>query len=568
MYKSRIWKWGLDKKLKSDEVLAILLLKQDRDALNKISVFTIRGQPVDMDQIHRYVKRNPPLVARLRAGQTPSVQTTLEVRCHTPSPSPPPAILPPTDSLRTEEILTHFHSYVTSCFDGGLWHSEYDNLCTSRVPEDRSEELFERVIASFALANRCMMRKDQVSISALLSPAFDSFKEIIATESPVFAVRIVCLLWYLDRHHKIDLLRLVMSYLTNLIPIVLGPNHIMVRVWQRLSDPNISDYSELSACLYSMLVPLLEKRIGPANHLTTILYGDHVDCLFHRDHPNQALALASRYRATADATGKQHPWMAELALSQTAVVCACKEADGQIEEAMECLEGLRDYPMSAEQQAGIKIQLGNYMYKLGDVYGAIRSYREATHLAVMIDGDERLFLTCLANLETALSKNGETNEAKRVLQYRLKRISDFAAGSADLTSSSLLPIPSAVVRSPEHSIGSSFQVPAIEFGEACEDAVPSWIWEVQDPVQAQFAAPILEIPTQWLDIPGSLEDMTKDWGGSSAVESCYGASRSQYPSLSPSVGTWDDDGLVGDMWEAQAFLEQEQGPTSAWDMLA
>jgi hypothetical protein len=88
MYKSRIWKWGLDKKLKSDEVLAILLLKQERDAQQKSSQFTIRGRHVDMDNINRYVKRNAGLLSRVRAGERPNVQSSHEVACYTPPPSP------------------------------------------------------------------------------------------------------------------------------------------------------------------------------------------------------------------------------------------------------------------------------------------------------------------------------------------------------------------------------------------------------------------------------------------------------------------------------------------------
>lgn len=70
MYKSRIWKWGLDKKLKGDEVLTILILKTERDAQGKPSDSTIRSQPVDLDNVNRYIRRNPSLAARFQAGIT------------------------------------------------------------------------------------------------------------------------------------------------------------------------------------------------------------------------------------------------------------------------------------------------------------------------------------------------------------------------------------------------------------------------------------------------------------------------------------------------------------------
>lgn len=427
MYKSRIWKWGLDKKLKSDEVLAILLLKQERDAQQKPSQFTIRGQPVDMDNINRYVKRNAGLLSRVRAGERPSVQSSHEVACYTPPPSPTRSLQPPGEMHRVDEVLFLFRDYVDGSFGNYDWQWEYDVSCVGRNPGDRSEELFERVMASFALVNRCLQRGDNISVSEILNPAFESLSEIVAAESPIFIVRTVCLLWYLDRHYQNNLLRVVMRYLGELVPVLLGKHHILARVWQTLSTTSFSDYYELSLRLYAMLVPLMEQRIGPANYLTTLLYADHVDCLFQRRQPSDSLAVVSRYRMKAEATGRRHPWLLEIAITQTAVMCSEKEADGRIDEARECLQNLKRYPMTEEQEAMVDIQMGNYSFRLNDIRTAIASYRRATRLAVTAGSDERLLTTCLTNLETALSKDGWIFDAKRVRDYRLRRIADFAA---------------------------------------------------------------------------------------------------------------------------------------------
>ncbi|PNH62225.1 hypothetical protein VD0002_g5778 [Verticillium dahliae] len=154
MYKSRIWKWGLDKKLKGDEVLAILILKRDRDALNRPTEFRIRGQLVDFENIKRYVKRNPALVAKLRAGHKPNGQTAREVTCRTPSPAPNQALNSSSDLYGVEKILGLFRVYVDGSFSSGAWFCEYNVDCGSSLlcNGDRSNELFERVIASFALS--------------------------------------------------------------------------------------------------------------------------------------------------------------------------------------------------------------------------------------------------------------------------------------------------------------------------------------------------------------------------------------------------------------------------------
>lgn len=449
MYKSRIWKWGLDKKLKSDEVLAILILKTERDAQGRPCEFTIRGQPVDLDNINRYIRRNPSLVARFRAGEVPSIQTTLEVQCHAPSGSPESPRKKPSESkpvpakageddALVDEVLGLFKDYVGNCFANGIWDYEYNSFCRRQSQNDRSEGLFERVMASLALVNRSMMRKDDISISTVLNPAFEYLKEIILSESPVFVVRTACLLWYLDRNHKNDLLRIVMNYLADLVPIVLDPDNPMVRIWEILGNPGFSSYSTLALRLYPTLIPLMEERIGPANFLTAILYGDHIDCLLGHGRSAEALERATAYRARADATGLQHAWLIELAVAQTAVLCRAKEAEGNYAEAIECLRKLGDeYRMGDEQQAVVNVQLGNYSYRMDDFASAVQRFQEATRLAVAAgDADERLLATCLANLERALAKTGRDDEAAQVQMYRLSRLSRFARESSALASSS------------------------------------------------------------------------------------------------------------------------------------
>ncbi|KAM0199502.1 hypothetical protein ACHAPI_003264 [Fusarium lateritium] len=454
MYKSRIWKWGLDKKLKSDEVLAILILKTERDAQGKTSEFTIRGQPVDLDNINRYVRRNPQLVARFHAGVVPSIQTTLEVQCQTPPPTLSSPLPPPKQISPVDQVLSLFKAYFDTSFTNGVWKYDYNGDCNSLKPGDRSVELFERVVASFGLVNRSMMRKDEISISTILTPAFESLKEIVASESPVFAVRTAFLLWYLKRFHEEDLLHIVMNYLVGLVPIVLGHNHPMTRIWQVIASEEFTEHYELSTRLYSSLVPLFEEHIGPANSLTTILYCDHIDCLVYHDQAAESLQVATKYRNRAELTQMRHPWLRELAILQTGIVCNAKTSEGKIEEAMQFLQTLKDWDLNEEQQAGMNVQLGNYGYQMGDFSLAIDCFREASRLITTSQGDERILLTCLANLESALRKSGEADEAARVHKLRLTRLSDFARESgtfANLSCTSDQPESSTAAVSPADS---------------------------------------------------------------------------------------------------------------------
>jgi tetratricopeptide (TPR) repeat protein len=184
----------------------------------------------------------------------------------------------------------------------------------------------------------------------------------------------------------------------------------------------------------------------------------------------------------------QHSWLIELAVAQTAVLCKSKEAEGKFSEAIECLQALNEeYNMGEEQQAVVNIQLGNYSYRMEDFASAVQRFQEATRLAVACDGDERLLLTCLANLERALSKTGRDDEAAQVQQYRLTRLADFARESSVLASSST----STTTSSPSpwreppapalcHSETSAAAASPIDEDIGTAIDMPDWLWAAPD----------------------------------------------------------------------------------------
>ncbi|KAL0932943.1 uncharacterized protein CTRU02_211906 [Colletotrichum truncatum] len=480
MYKSRIWKWGLDKKLKGDEVLAIMLLKRDRDALKKPTEFRIRGQLVDMDNINRYLKRNPSLMAKFKAGQTPSVQTAIEVTCRTPSPppSPPRALAPTTEMQSTEQVLCLFRDYIDGSFSSGVWWCEYDVECSNRRldQEDRSNDLFERVVASFALVNRCMIRGDQIDINRVLGPAFESLKGLVASETPNFVARTVCLLWYLERHYKHDLLRLVLDYLAGLIPIVLGSNHILAHIWRRLGATEFSSYYELSMRLYALLLPEIEDRVGPANYLTHLLYSDYLDCMLGQQDPEDCEAMLSRHIARAEASGQEHPWLGDMALSHAGLLATCKENQGRLDEAVEVLTShMNAYSMTDDQEAALNLELGVKYYRMGNIPAAITSFKSAARIALTSDVDERTSNAALANLENALRKMGNIVKADRVHQYRMDRVAMFAEKSASMS------------KGFSDDYDDDSDDVSIEL-----EALPEWLWKCNDGEE--------ETP-QWLELP-------------------------------------------------------------------
>lgn len=482
MYKSRIWKWGLDKKLKGDEVLAIMLLQRDREARKRPTEFRIRGQPVDMENIQRYLKRNPGLMAKFRAGQTPTVQTALEVTCRTPSPPPSPlrALAPTTEMQSTEQVLYLFRDYIDGSFSSGTWWCEYDVECSSiRAPQtlqsDESNDLFERVVASFALVNRCMRCGDHIDINRVLGPAFDTLKRLVSSETPNFVARTISLLWYLERHYKHDLLRLVLHYLADLMPIVLGPHHILAHIWRRLAMTEFSSYYELSMRLYELLVPEIEGRVGSANYLTFLLYCDYLDCMHGRRTAEDCESVISSHISRSQRSGREHLWLEDMALSHAGLLATCKENQGRPDEAIAVLTAhMNAYSMANDQEASLHLTLGVKYYNMNNDVAAIASFKSAARVALTSDGDERICDLALSNLEASFQKMDKTTMANRVHQYRMDRVAKFAEKSAFL----------------EKGFSDDYDNDSDDVSIEL-DALPEWLWKCDD---------IEDEPEVWSDL--------------------------------------------------------------------
>lgn len=133
MYKRQIRLWGLDKKHKQHEVVEILRLRAHRASQGKRSAFTLRGQPVDMENLRRYVRRRGLSTPChddlwLQEGH-PSLMTQTrfpDLVCRTPSPSTLPSE-PALDLGKTERFYLHFRQYMVSSIEAGAWTPSDDS---------------------------------------------------------------------------------------------------------------------------------------------------------------------------------------------------------------------------------------------------------------------------------------------------------------------------------------------------------------------------------------------------------------------------------------------------------
>ena len=116
MYKDRIRKWKIDKKVKGNEMIAILRRTVQRSRVGKKSAFRIRNQNVPEKKIARYRRMknlfSDDEILRIRAPTPPGFE------CYTPLASP---LSTPRELETPEIIVKSTQDWITGSFDSGRW---------------------------------------------------------------------------------------------------------------------------------------------------------------------------------------------------------------------------------------------------------------------------------------------------------------------------------------------------------------------------------------------------------------------------------------------------------------
>ena len=118
MYMTKFKAWGLEKKNKRQEVEAILQMKTNRMAVGKRSVIMLRGRPVNLANIERYVRRNGLTTHEQPFSARYFNKTLNDITCFTPPGSP---LTPPAELCRAEKFFIDIQTMVRGFFDTGIW---------------------------------------------------------------------------------------------------------------------------------------------------------------------------------------------------------------------------------------------------------------------------------------------------------------------------------------------------------------------------------------------------------------------------------------------------------------
>ncbi|KAJ0281400.1 hypothetical protein COL940_005684 [Colletotrichum noveboracense] len=358
MFKTRIKRWGLDKKFKEGEVLAMLQVKNKRDAAGKKTRFTVRNQEVEWERIAHYLKRRPDLqrdpryaspdqdqdaqreLVRLLKGE-PGLVTgagavdeedyeavaRYGIRCRTPSPPPMPRVIDPAADLRIpDEILRLMKGFFDGAFQGRMWTMVDDTLCAAgqRAPSrDRPNRWGD--FMSDTHRHIVGRRGDFRGAHAALCAQLDVLRWIIKDQDPELAF----FLCYSVLSQPRDISEWLLPHICTLHEQVHGPRHPLTLIWARIRRVDRRERVRILHSLVKYGAKDLEKRLGLLN------------ITIHYIHGLQGQLLAR----LGETGGSDFAEMTALYASTSAAYMA----QGRLREACKCLFALAGLQLTAQE---------------------------------------------------------------------------------------------------------------------------------------------------------------------------------------------------------------------------
>ncbi|KAI8223099.1 hypothetical protein K4K54_006390 [Colletotrichum sp. SAR 10_86] len=292
MYKTRIKRWGLDKKFKEAEILALLKLKRDRDAVGKNTRFAIRNQDVDWGRVVHYLKRRPDLQDTLRlsaaAGSDKSVVqwdrvvqylserpdlradleavAGLDVVCRTPSPVPEP--LDPAPGLRfTDEILRILGGFFDGVFQDSVWSVVDGALCTrGRRP---SRKRLNKWCGVMGGVYELLGRGETEAATTILKNEYNFIKWIVQNSDP----ELTYFLCYNVLQQPPQVSDVLVPYAYGMYATVLGERHPLTLIWRRIRAAGVADRVGILSAMVRYTSLYLQTRLDVLNVTMNWIHG-------------------------------------------------------------------------------------------------------------------------------------------------------------------------------------------------------------------------------------------------------------------------------------------------------
>ncbi|KAH8887184.1 hypothetical protein GQ53DRAFT_328141 [Thozetella sp. PMI_491] len=270
MYKNRITEWGLDKRLKRDEVIQMYHMHRTRFAAGRKSEFYIRDRKVDWASVQKFLKRRPQLRAKYDAGTLEIGNADLGIVVRSPSPEPAEVpkvhVLFPMDAgegLRLpEEIVRITRDFCDGALDGGIWVPDIQDggFLDGRggYPAYVNLQNWYRPLWSV----RAMLNGGEVGAAfALLNILLDKLHEIVHMEG----LYLMFYIWdFADMLRSCDpkLAEMLVKHTAEVMRIVFGPRHPLRMMWDKIEELPAAERHQAIARTMDSVLDYINKRYG------------------------------------------------------------------------------------------------------------------------------------------------------------------------------------------------------------------------------------------------------------------------------------------------------------------
>jgi len=467
MYKTKIRAWGIGKRLRDEDILAILHIQQQRRAemLDPSELdleFWVRGYRVSDDNIRRYLRRKPKLLTQFRSGRLPGAQDLAGVACTARSPAPQ---VSPSRRSRggplydAEELLASCKGYIAGSLAVGRWVQGADGSVLSRsaahLGKDSQLELGNHVQSTFYAAVDALGRSDFSEAFRVLDLSFRSTRRALQLEIPRLVPLALNVTRLLDRRAQHDVLAVFLRYLRLQIRTLPPPppaagsaqatgHRQLARVLDTLARLSPPAYGDVFERVFALLIDEADAALGPDSCLSFDIFWDLFGTLgVLQEAPRQVEWLTRQLaklpiRDTDDAAAagagigigasdpREKPWVLRTERLLAWKVAQWKAAAGEFAEAKRALrtaEETLQLAGGADERPRHYMFSGKIFISMGDLAAAERCFS----MAVRECDDPDSVQYSLEQLARVLDLRARPAEAAEVRAYARRRLGDVAA---------------------------------------------------------------------------------------------------------------------------------------------
>ncbi len=254
MYKDRIHKWQIDKKIKGHEMKAIIRKQAQRSQTGKKSLFHLRNSQVPEHKIIRYRKAMKLLseeqALSLRAETPPGLI------CHTPPASP---LTTPLVLEIPERIARLVQDFIEGSFDSGTWLiSESEDIVSTKGSKSDLDTFEQQVIHAL-----WHFQKGKSSYAwRILRMAMASIEHIVSAEHPVTLDHLASILHTTLSPNMSGITFLLLKQFYAMSAAILPKQHPFNQVFARLVRLDVSHLKYILFIAKESHLVLFERKLG------------------------------------------------------------------------------------------------------------------------------------------------------------------------------------------------------------------------------------------------------------------------------------------------------------------